>query len=121
MSKNIIKGRKAEDLAKAYLESIGYRILHRNWRHGQKEVDIIATINDVLVFCEVKCRTNDKHANPSDSVDVVKQKNIIEAAEANTNLFGWNKSCRFDIVSVLLDDVASKITHIEDAFQPWFD
>ena len=47
------KGKIGEKLAKEYLISQGYKILHTNWRIMRYEVDIIAQKDDVLVFCEV--------------------------------------------------------------------
>ncbi|WP_317172495.1 YraN family protein [Pedobacter foliorum] len=35
-------GKRGEDIAKEYLENLGYRILKMNWRHGRVEVDVIA-------------------------------------------------------------------------------
>ena len=50
-------GFKGEDICCEYLESIGFRILERNFltRHG--EIDIIAEDERYIVFAEVKLRT----------------------------------------------------------------
>ena len=50
-------GHKGEDMAAKYLQEQGYFILERNWMNkGRKELDIIATKDDVIVFVEVKTR-----------------------------------------------------------------
>ena len=52
-------GQTGEDIAAAFLESIGYRVIRRNVRVGlHDEIDIIAFDpgDKVLVFCEVKAR-----------------------------------------------------------------
>ena len=49
-------GRRAEGVCVAILRLKGYRILARNWRSPQGEIDIIAMRFGVLVFCEVKYR-----------------------------------------------------------------
>ncbi len=36
-------GRRGEDIAKEYLENIGYRVLRMNWKCGKAEVDVIAS------------------------------------------------------------------------------
>ena len=56
-------GRRGEDVAVAFLEAKGYRILDRNVRWGREEVDIVAfepTPRDdggMIVFIEVKARS----------------------------------------------------------------
>ncbi len=35
-------GKIGENIAAAYLQSQGYRIVQRNWRYLHKEIDIIA-------------------------------------------------------------------------------
>ena len=49
-------GRRAESVCAIVLQLKGYRILARNWRSPQGEIDIIAMRFGVLVFCEVKYR-----------------------------------------------------------------
>lgn len=44
----------AEKMASDYLESKGYDILDRNWSRKWGELDIVATKNGTVVFCEVK-------------------------------------------------------------------
>ena len=48
------EGREAEDRASSYLQSLGYTILKRNFYSKFGEIDIIATKDDVIFFCEVK-------------------------------------------------------------------
>ena len=58
-AKHLQTGLLGEDLAAAYLHSIGYEIRGRNVRVGRDELDIIAwdPEDQVLVFAEVKTRT----------------------------------------------------------------
>ncbi|MFP4011048.1 MAG: YraN family protein [Spirochaetaceae bacterium] len=51
---NTEKGRGGEADAAAYLEQHGYRILQKNFRTPQGEVDIVAVQDDSVVFIEVK-------------------------------------------------------------------
>ena len=48
------RGVDGEQKAVDYLISKNYKILHRNWRTKRGEIDIIATIDDTIVFVEVK-------------------------------------------------------------------
>ena len=47
---NHADGVRGEDMAAAYLETAGYRIVARNWRFHRNEIDIIAMDGDTLVF-----------------------------------------------------------------------
>ncbi len=61
-------GRHGEDVAAAYLRSIGMRILDRNWRSNVGELDIVALDADTVVAVEVKTRTGDRYGGPLDAV-----------------------------------------------------
>lgn len=62
-------GASGEDLAAAWLERQGWRILARNWRCRSGELDIIATDPDgVLVVCEVKTRRGLGFGHPLEAV-----------------------------------------------------
>lgn len=97
-----------------YLVQHNYTILSQNWRYRYWEIDIIAKDGDILVFVEVKSRSNPDYGNPEDFVDLKKQVNIIKAADAYIELMGYEGEVRFDIVSVYLD--TNKIELIKDAF-----
>ena len=47
-------GRAGEDTAAAYLASLGYDVLQRNYYTRYGEIDIIANDGDWLVFTEVR-------------------------------------------------------------------
>lgn len=65
-------GRFGEELAKCYLENLGYRIVKCNWRCRFGEVDIIAQFKGVLYFVEVKTRTKLTSGYPKDAIDYQK-------------------------------------------------
>ncbi len=54
METNREKGNIGESLAADYLQDKGYVILHRNWRRGHWELDLIAEKEGLLHFIEVK-------------------------------------------------------------------
>jgi putative endonuclease len=74
-------GTEGEEFARDHLLQKGYKILHRNWKSGKKEIDIIAENKDFIVFVEVKTRTDDYLMHPRQAVTSEKQKSIIYAAE----------------------------------------
>lgn len=49
-------GKWGEEVAAEYLVRHGFELLARNWRHQEKEVDIIAQKDGGLYFVEVKTR-----------------------------------------------------------------
>ncbi len=70
------EGQKYEDAAAAFLEKHGVRILDRNFRCRFGEIDIIGIQNDVLIFIEVKYRSNNSHGTAIEAVGPQKQKTI---------------------------------------------
>ncbi|MCX2716109.1 YraN family protein, partial [Mycolicibacterium sp. J2] len=52
-------GALGERLAVEHLQSLGLRVLQRNWRCRYGELDVIAAEGATVVFVEVKTRTND--------------------------------------------------------------
>ncbi|HXS37971.1 MAG TPA: YraN family protein [Flavipsychrobacter sp.] len=117
MSKHNETGIKGEEIAGNFLLKNGYAILQRNWCFGKKEVDIIAKKGDILIFIEVKTRSNFDFGFPEEAVTAKKQSFLKIAAEAYIEANPEHNTIRFDIISVLLDRGNIKeILHFEDAF-----
>lgn len=111
-------GKIAEDLAADYLEKNGYKILARNFRFKQNEIDIIAEKDDLIIIVEVKARSTDAFMLPQEAVTKGKIKSIVSAANHYMEEFNKDQEVRFDIISVLPDDNKNLIIdHIKDAFQ----
>ncbi len=111
-------GRKGEELAVEHLKKAGYRILHRNWKAGKIEIDIIAETRDFIVFVEVKTRSDDYQEHPVTAINREKQRSMIFAAD---NYIRWNnidKESRFDVIIVIKKGEEFQIDHIEEAFYP---
>ena len=111
-------GKEGEDLAADHLKKSGYKLLDRNWKYGKHEIDIIAEYKDVLVFAEVKTRSDNFKMHPSTAVTTEKQKSIIWAAEGYINRFNIDKDSRFDVITIIKKEGQFEIDHIEDAFYP---
>ncbi len=113
------RGKIGENLASKYLEVNQHKIIDRNFRCKQGEIDIIAydKIQEELVFFEVKTRSNLKYGMPSESVQKEKQKHILSSANYYTykNKIK-NTPIRFDIIEVFLVNGNYKINHIKNAF-----
>lgn len=110
-------GVKGEEIAAGFLLNKGYNILHRNWRSGKKELDIIAMKGDLLVIAEIKTRSNFDFGFPEEAVNRKKQKFIKSAAEAFIAANPKYLNLRFDIISILMEgENVKEILHFEEAF-----
>jgi putative endonuclease len=118
MAESHLLGQKGEDLATDYLKKSGFRILFRNWKWGKHEIDIIADIKDLIVFVEVKTRTDDFQMHPVTAITNEKQKSIIYAADGYLQKFNINKESRFDVITIIKKTDTYEIDHIEGAFYP---
>lgn len=112
-------GKAGEELAVQYLLEHGYEILHRNWRHGRYEIDIIARKKSILSIVEVKSRTGDFFGEPEEGVTRRKEKYLAEAADFYLQSVKLDLECRFDIVSVTFFNGRHELKFIEDAFYPF--
>jgi putative endonuclease len=117
----IALGRIGEDTAVRLLGSRGYRIVERNWRVRGGEIDIIAQHGKEVVFVEVKSRTGDMYGPPSEAVDTVKQRKLVDLAQQYVaHRLRREVPWRFDIVEVWLT-LEGKVTRtnlIQAAFRP---
>ena len=65
-------GSRYEETAAAFLTSKGYRVLERNFRCRQGEIDLICRHGRYLVFAEVKYRSGLTMGSPAEAVDARK-------------------------------------------------
>jgi putative endonuclease len=113
-----IAGLAGESAAAAHLVSNGYRILERNWRFKRLEVDIIAEVDNTLVFVEVKTRKNSDFGAPESFVTRKKQAFLIAAAHQFITSQDKDVEARFDVISVHLNGPSPIINHLPGAFRP---
>jgi putative endonuclease len=109
-------GKEGEDEAVRYLEAKGYRICHRNWRSGRKELDIVAEHKGELVVVEVKTRRNQIYGTPEESISETKIRRIVSSADAYVRKFRIDLPIRFDIISLTGIAKPLQIEHIVNAF-----
>lgn len=113
-------GNEGERMAQRFLESLGFRILDKQFRCRFGEVDLIALDGDTIVFVEVKTRQSDRKGQPAEAVTPHKQQQIVKVALHYLKRHGWlDRRSRCDVVAIRLDDPASPhITHYRHAFEP---
>lgn len=75
-------GRRGEEVAAGYLEAQGMRIVDRNWRCAEGEIDIVALDGDALVIAEVKTRTSLAFGHPFEAVGAEKLARLHRLASA---------------------------------------
>lgn len=75
-----VLGKDGEQAAAEYLETAGFRILDRNWRCADGEIDIVAVERQVFVVCEVKTRSGDRYGTPLESVSRLKRNRLRRLA-----------------------------------------
>jgi putative endonuclease len=73
-------GRTGEQLAVEYLEQAGLRVLDRNWRCADGEIDIVAAERRVLVVCEVKTRSGAQYGAPLEAITRAKRTRLRRLA-----------------------------------------
>ncbi len=99
-----------------YLQANGYQILATNYRHQHGEIDLVAQKGKLLVFVEVKTRTNVSYGNPEEFVNYTKAKLVMRTAEHYIFAKDWQHDVRFDIVAVTITPGGIGVKHVEDAF-----
>lgn len=106
-------GIAGEDKAAEWYAGEGYRVVARNWRCRDGELDLVLVGHGSVVFSEVKTRSSTRFGVPAESVSATKQRRIRGLAtrflQENPEHHG---RIRFDVVSIL----SGKLHVIEAAF-----
>jgi len=113
-----ILGQEGERIAEIYLRKKGYRVVERNYRCPVGELDLILLDRRVVVFVEVKTRTDDRFGAPLESVGPRKQKKMIKTALFFlTRHRLHNRDARFDVVGISYQGGEPMVEHVENAFE----
>jgi putative endonuclease len=109
-----VLGKSGEQAAADYLESAGFRILDRNWRCADGEIDIVAVDRQVFVVCEVKTRSGTRCGTPVEAVGRAKLRRLRKLAVAWLNAHGVRyDQVRVDIVGLVFEGTGGyTIEHI---------
>ena len=115
MALHIELGKKGESLAETWLQQKGFRILHRNWRYGKLEIDIIALRGTMLHFIEVKYRSGGK-VFPEANVTRTKIRLLLRAIDQFLFQHSEYKDFRLDILSIMVKGADTEYFFIEDVY-----
>lgn len=114
-------GPLGEELASRYLSRHGYTILARNYRFGHREIDLIARLDDVVAFVEVKARAGVGYGHPLAAITALKRREVERVAHRWILRHGRpGTQYRFDAVAVLLEGgrgAKPRIEHVPDAWR----
>lgn len=105
-------GNKGEKRAANFLRKQGYQIIEKNYHSLLGEIDIVAKEGESIVFVEVKTRRSTDFGLPEEALSYDKRRRLSKLALnylAHRRIEGSN--CRFDVVSILMDN--NKVKHIE--------
>jgi putative endonuclease len=111
-------GQRGERIAARYLTDHGLRLLDRNWRCREGELDIVARDGDAIVFCEVKTRRGTGFGHPVEAVTPAKQRRLRLLAQRWLQAHDEHApDLRFDVVGVLVPPTGpAVVTHLPGAF-----
>ncbi len=113
-NKNREIGSIGEKIAEKYLLSIGAKILERNYTIRGGEIDLIAEIDETIIFVEVKLRRSEQFGSIYESITRSKQRFLSRAASVYLQTHHLtDRFARFDAILICPD---GKIDHIERAF-----
>jgi putative endonuclease len=81
-SESAVKGSSGEAVAAAYLLELGWQILKTNYHCRYGEIDIVArTVDDALVFVEVKTYHHHGLSSGRDAMTVAKQRRLVQSMQ----------------------------------------
>jgi putative endonuclease len=103
---HLLLGRRGEAAAERFLRKQSFKILYRNFKTRRGgEIDLVCRDRkeQVLVFVEVKTRTNELFGTPAEAVNWRKRASIVRAAKEWLRLLDLpDVPIRFDIVEVVI-------------------
>jgi putative endonuclease len=111
-------GAYGERCAVRHLIGAGLRVIGRNWRCPEGEIDVIAWDGDTLAFCEVKTRSGGTFGTPAEAVVPTKARRLRRLAGRWLAETGTTAAeLRFDVVSVhLVAAGRARVEHLKNAF-----
>lgn len=97
---NGVKGKAGEERAAVFLQTAGYRIVRRNLRLPDGEIDLVCRDGDVIVFVEVKARWSHGYGRALSAVDARKRLALRRLAADYVQIVAPNAAVRFDVVAL---------------------
>ena len=108
-------GKWGEQEAYDYLLRKGYKILGRNIRTPHGEIDILASLDQILIFVEVKTRGSTAFGNPEIAIDARKLNHMESSASFYVQKSDYSGTWQCDAIAILKSDSQPvEIVHFEN-------
>lgn len=113
------RGAAVEAAALAYLKKAGLADVAANANYRGGELDLVMRDKDTLVFVEVRYRRDPRFGGGAASVDAVKRRKLIHAAQMFllAHREYADTPCRFDVIEADGDPEAPRLNWLRDAFR----
>ena len=107
-------GRYGEDVATRYVQDAGWRVLDRNWRGADGELDLVALDGTALVTVEVKTRRGLGYGHPAEAVTARKIARLRRLTAQWVAAHDVRpRSIRIDVIAVLVPrSGAAQVEHL---------
>jgi putative endonuclease len=99
-AEHLLRGESAEQQACQFLIKQGLKLVVRNFRCKQGELDLVMSDERTLVIVEVRFRKSDKYGSAAESVTRAKQSRIIAATQIYLSTQKINPPIRFDVLAL---------------------
>ena len=111
-------GNNAEAVAENYLVKQGLLLIERNYHCKAGEIDLIMQTSDLLVFIEVRYRSNPFFGSAAESIT---EKKIQRCRKTANHYLQSNRQYRhlfnrFDVLAISAMNAKQEILWIKDAF-----
>lgn len=100
-NKNQELGKWGEQQASEYLLDKGYEIIGRNIHTPYGEIDILASLGQVLIFIEVKTRGNNSFGDPETAINARKLIHMEESASYYIQQSEYSGTWQWDAIAIL--------------------
>ncbi len=118
MAKTREIGMAGEQAAAEWLHANGFELLHRNWRGGRYELDIVARKGCTLHVVEVKTRRAGSLTGPEEAMTAAKFASLMRGAQAYVAQNRIDLDVQFDLMAVEHSPEGINIRYIPDAVTP---
>lgn len=117
-TQNKALGEQGENIARDFLQRLGYSLVGQNIRTPYGEIDLVMRDKAVLVFVEVKTRRTHSYGSPLEAITPRKFTKMAESAEAYVQLHGQSESAwRLDVLGItyIPGQAEPRIEHVINA------
>jgi putative endonuclease len=94
-------GAWGESRAREHLLAQGYSLRAGNWRCREGELDLVAELDETLIFVEVKTRRSPDYGDPEAAITAPKVRHLVQAAQAYLEAHQLTeRDWRIDVIAI---------------------